>query len=245
MIRYLIYLLAAGLLFACSASKKKNLAETENNNRAIPKFQYSTTPCFGFCPVYEIRVLRDGSLHYLAKRFIHPTGAFKGSLTDTQEKRYLDLVNHIDWDTVPERYETRIADAPGAKFIYEDSISTFGTVGIPEGLRQLGYFFDSLRVSAEWERVDSLGVYRAIQKNNAAYAYFNEGINPDKLPKKEAFLKQAQLIPVSKDNSIRLIELYDSDLDYEGIKDMLMKKNLVRRVEPVYELKKKASPATE
>lgn len=245
MMRFLIYLLSTGFLFACSAGKKKNLAETEGVNNLIPKFQYSTTPCFGFCPVYEIRVLRDGSLHYFAKRFIHPTGAFKGNLSENQERRYLNLVKQIDWDTVPERYETRIADAPGAKFIYEDSISTFGTVGIPEGLRQLGYFFDSLRVSVEWERVDSLGAYMAIQKNNAAYAYFNEGINPDKLPQKEAFLKQAQLIPVSKDNSIRLIELYNSDLDYEAIKDMLMKKDLASRVEPVYELKKKVAPVTD
>lgn len=243
MMRFLVYLIAAGFIIACSANKKKKQAVDQNMNREIPGFRYTTTPCFGFCPVYEIRVLKDGTLHYFARRFTHPTGAFKGVLTENQAKRYLDLVHLVQWDTVPERYETRVADAPGAKFVYEDSISTFGTYGIPESLRNLGYFFDSLRISNDWERVDSLGEFISFQKNNAAYAYFKEGINPDKLAQKEAFLKQAQLIPVSKKNTLRLVELYESDLDYEALKDMLIKKGLVDRVEPVYELKKKVIPA--
>lgn len=227
------------VLLSCSASKKNSSTKQDNSSIPIPSFRYSTTPCFGFCPVYEIRVLTDGSLQYFAKRFIHPTGAFTSQFSDAERNRYLDLVHQIDWDTVPERYETRIADAPGAKFVYQDSISTFGTVGIPEALRNLGYFFDSLRIDKSWERADSLAEYIAIQKNNAAYAYFKDDVQPDQLRQKEAFLQDAQFIPVSKDNQVRLIELYESDLDYEALKDMLMKKELVDRVEPVFELKEK------
>jgi hypothetical protein len=182
---------------------------------------------------------QKGHLNLLGKRFTYPCGAFEGEMSDADKKRYYDLVHRIDWDTVPERYESMVADAQGFHFKFADSIKTFGDYGMPETLDSLKIFFINLEQTVHWNALDSIPGYSIIQENNAALVHFIEDPDVAQIQKEFAFLKNSRFSLADMNKKIWLIQIFNSDLDYDALKKYLLNISSVDKVEPYMTLKKK------
>lgn len=73
---------------------------------------YEKTPCFGRCPVYEVRVYRSGFATYEGKNFTEKMGRFTGKLTPDQIDRILEKAGSIDYFSLKNEYNSDVTDLP-------------------------------------------------------------------------------------------------------------------------------------
>jgi len=134
-------------------------------NYNIEKIEFSSGPCFGHCPMYQITVNKDRSAIFLADQNNFPNEIAlcldKSAYTTTVDKKsYEDLVcyiNYMDFLALNRSYSVFYTDAPRASLIitYDNGkvkqISDYGLSGT-YGLRTLYRYMGELRFNQKWEK---------------------------------------------------------------------------------------------
>lgn len=71
---------------------KQNYAEKDS----IKEFHFSTTGCYGNCPVFEMKLTSDRDLEFNGKRYTHYTGFKKFKLNQTDYNNLIGLIEYAD-----------------------------------------------------------------------------------------------------------------------------------------------------
>lgn len=130
-------------------------ATTKNTNN-IAKVDFSTSPCFGTCPVFSMSIDGNGTAVFDAKRFNDVTGEHKGMIKKAQLDSLFTMINKSDILSLEDKYTAQITDMPGYILFVQftdgksKTISDYGPSG-PEKLKKIYDFITSLRGSQEWK----------------------------------------------------------------------------------------------
>lgn len=228
------------LLITCSSTKNQQSNFAAEQVPVCPEFTFSTGPCFGYCPIFEITIDTSGIAQLIGKRFTYPSGLFRDTLSSQQVIQLHRHVNAIQWDTVPERYESRIADAQTYFFKSGDTTQTIGSFAMPSTFDSLRVFFFDLQKNMSWEAYEDEN-YEKIAQNDGAFVRFTQEVDLSSLQQKHPFLSQSVFTTLDQDKHLYMLHSNNTNLDYSGLEKQLMKLDIVDQVEPILQLKKKKS----
>ena len=79
----IVALIALGLLASCSDERPRQ-AQTPQS------VDFETTPCFGSCPVFKVRLFSDGKGEYEGGRFVAQKGTHAFTATPEQVQAFFD-----------------------------------------------------------------------------------------------------------------------------------------------------------
>lgn len=141
---FLLVCIAGG----CKTPKPDN-KKPEKNGRLIMSME--RTPCFGRCPVYQIKLYANGLLIYNAEKFTDTVGCFYSVLTKSEVKAVEEKFKQADFfgleDTYPLNNQTP-TDLPSCIVFYSkngrEKTVTDKRFKSPEVLTQLENSIDSL-----------------------------------------------------------------------------------------------------
>jgi hypothetical protein len=131
---FLLVLAGAAALLQCKSAAKPAMAGGE-------KLLYlETTPCFGYCPVFNVTVSTDGTVDYEGIRSVEVVGKKQVKLTAPELERLRKKIDEVDLWKYPDNIKTDVTDAPWATIVvYKggQSKSVKGSVDRPEPVLQL------------------------------------------------------------------------------------------------------------
>ncbi|MFM9985547.1 MAG: DUF6438 domain-containing protein [Flavobacteriales bacterium] len=74
---------------------------------------YSRTPCFGMCPVFELKVLKSGKAFYNGKNFTDRIGHYQSQWSDAALQRIQFVADSIQYFSFDEKYDNdHVTDLP-------------------------------------------------------------------------------------------------------------------------------------
>lgn len=76
----------------------------------IEKIEYSTTMCFGTCPVFELEINSDRTAKYNAIQYNDKTGKFKTRIDTANFNSIFSLLNYIDFPNLKDKYSVNWTD---------------------------------------------------------------------------------------------------------------------------------------
>jgi Domain of unknown function (DUF6438) len=129
----------------------------------IEKIEYSTSPCFGTCPVFKLALNADKSATWNAEMYNKMKekefkGAFKATLADTEYQEIIDLLNYLDFEKLKDSYAVEWTDDQTAylKITYDNgkikSIRDYGLIGT-FGLGRVHQWMFKLREIQKWVKI--------------------------------------------------------------------------------------------
>ena len=157
--KYLFSLLAISLLVMCTSQK---------NPDKITAVEYRSGACFGFCPIYKMKVNADKTAIFEAERFNfsrdtdsqESEGNFKATIDAEKYSELMEKFAALKAKNLKNFYgNTNVTDLPTAylTITYADGtikkIEDYGKRGTPE-LQKLYEFFDGLRTSQSWTKIE-------------------------------------------------------------------------------------------
>lgn len=75
--------------------------------------QYSRTPCFGMCPVFELTVYQNGKAVYHGKNFTDRIGVYQSQWSETALQRIQFIADSIGYFGFDEKYDNdHVTDLP-------------------------------------------------------------------------------------------------------------------------------------
>lgn len=101
------------------------LVEYKNNKpkfNRIKELHFSTTGCFGSCPIFEIKLTSDRNLEYNGKNFTNYSGSKKFKLNQTDYDNLIGLVEYSELKKLKDFYSVNWTDDQTGtlKVIYEN-----------------------------------------------------------------------------------------------------------------------------
>ncbi len=134
--------LSLALTFAVDAHADSSVPGAGGGAKLVCSLQ--RTACFGWCPVYQITVLSDGTMKYVGTNFVKQTGERTVKLTPAQLASLRAAFGKADYFSFADRYEHRqVTDNPSTFTSYSDgtrqkSVSHYhGDHSAPEALGKL------------------------------------------------------------------------------------------------------------
>jgi hypothetical protein len=125
-------------------------------NHHIEKIEYSTTMCYGRCPVFSLVINGDKSASFTGVKFNTKNGNFSTTIDDKSFDAIVDVLNFIDFTRLDDSYRVMHTDAQTAtlKITYdggkEKSIGDYGLRGTA-GLTKLHALLFQLRDTQDWK----------------------------------------------------------------------------------------------
>jgi hypothetical protein len=130
------------------------------NNTGGPAVQVATlerTPCFGFCPVYKVAVMSDGTVNYEGERFVKLTGPHTGQISADQVNALRQAFETAGYVQFQDSYEQHtVTDLPSVNTSYTKDGNTksvrhyLGDRTAPEALGKLEDEFDKIIGIETW-----------------------------------------------------------------------------------------------
>lgn len=80
----------------------------------IKEIHFEATPCYGSCPVFELKLTSDGNLDYYGKRSTNFKGRKKVKLNGAQVEELFGLVAYTNVQNFKDNYAVNETDNPGA-----------------------------------------------------------------------------------------------------------------------------------
>ena len=124
-VRYLQWTFMIVLIAATtSCRKKKDVAVVETpvqvETVAVPEVpldslfcRYERTPCFGRCPVFELKIYRSGYAVYEGKNFVDLIGFYHTTFTATSLQKINDTAEAIKYFSLKDSYDNPyVTDLP-------------------------------------------------------------------------------------------------------------------------------------
>lgn len=135
----------------------------ENANptkKDIEKIEFSTSGCFGTCPIFDLTIHSDRSAEWFAKRFNkidnrEVKGDFNSTITKNKFEEIINLLNYIDFVNLKDDYSVGWTDDQTAtlKVTYNNgkikTIKDYGLKGT-RGLEKLYQLLYKIRENQEW-----------------------------------------------------------------------------------------------
>ena len=102
-----------GILFI-NCQPMKSLNEVQKNEILLT---YQRTACFGFCPVYEVTLLRDGRAYFVGKQFVPFMDTLELRMPEKKMNQIKAILTHPDYlDMTIDEPNEQITDIPGLHF---------------------------------------------------------------------------------------------------------------------------------
>ncbi|WP_298511739.1 DUF6438 domain-containing protein [uncultured Kordia sp.] len=92
--------------FVASNPNKKKI------KNKIKEIHFEATPCYGSCPVFELKITSDGNLEYHGKQSTNFIGRKKLKLDATQLEELFGLIEYMDVKSLKDRYAVNATDNP-------------------------------------------------------------------------------------------------------------------------------------
>jgi hypothetical protein len=74
-----------------------------STNYHIQHLTFSTTRCYGHCPVFTLQIDSSGQTRYEARQYVAPQGVFTTSLPPATIQHLWQLVNALDFPHLPDK----------------------------------------------------------------------------------------------------------------------------------------------
>jgi hypothetical protein len=128
----------------------------------IDKIEYSTTGCFGTCPVFELTINSDKNAKWFADMYNEISdkevkGDFNSTITEDKYNEIVNLLNYIDFANLQDDYAVSWTDDQSSTLIitYDNgktkSIKDYGLIGT-YGLDRVYQMLFELRRNQKWEK---------------------------------------------------------------------------------------------
>jgi hypothetical protein len=106
MIRTIIFCLFVIMVQACKVTKD----QTSEVN--LPLYSMRKGPCFGKCPLYTLKIYKDGKAELDAQRFNTVNGLYEFTLSKKQLDTLKKLVANAKFNSLKDTYDPKFADLP-------------------------------------------------------------------------------------------------------------------------------------
>lgn len=114
---------------------------------------FETTPCFGSCPVFTMKIYHNGFATYTGTRFVDNIGEFDGRLTLQQMSGIKEQAQLIEFFSLNSEYDAPVTDLP--------TITTYlniegqqhrvkARMNIPDELQAFHKYLKELSEQIEW-----------------------------------------------------------------------------------------------
>ncbi|MBO9635945.1 MAG: hypothetical protein J7578_22775 [Chitinophagaceae bacterium] len=117
--------------------------------------KFTTSPCRGTCPVFELFILGNGKAFLHAKGYLKRIGQFQTTLSTDSHKEFINLVNYINPNKLNYEYRVEVSDQQSieteirlngkTKQVYD-----YGQTGTL-GLQQLYLLVEKLIDGEQWQ----------------------------------------------------------------------------------------------
>jgi len=127
------------------------------DNFKIEEISFSTSHCFGTCPVFELIIKADGTAKYNAIEYNDKKGKFKTILDTATFNKLLQTINYLKWTSLKDEYSVNWTDDQTATLEIKFSngqtkkISDYGMIGT-FGLEHLYDQLFALRKTQKWKK---------------------------------------------------------------------------------------------
>ena len=114
------------------------------------------TPCYGFCPVYTLRIGKDGKGLFEGVENVEKTGKFSFSLTSEELQELEDTFRQINFYQLQNMYNADVSDLPTTYITYNKDgkrKKIMDYYGAPEELRSLENRIETLVLSKKMRKV--------------------------------------------------------------------------------------------
>lgn len=157
--KYLLSLLAITILLSCSSTKIAGNYET---------IEYEAGACYGFCPIYKMKINGDRTAIFEAERFNFSQdrdsqdkeGIFKGTITEEQYNKLVLMLKSLEPKDLKDYYGNKnVSDLPTSHLTlkFKDGrvkkIEDYGKHGTPN-LEKVYQFFEDLKTNQAWTKID-------------------------------------------------------------------------------------------
>lgn len=121
----------------------------------INRVSFSSSGCYGFCPIFCLEILKDRQAIYNAILYNDSTGNFIGKINKNDFQGLSDLLSYLEINSLKNRYSVPSTDQPSAwlNIYFDDGTSKeifdYGMVGTL-GLKILYKTIQGLRNAADW-----------------------------------------------------------------------------------------------
>ncbi|HLP12713.1 MAG TPA: DUF6438 domain-containing protein, partial [Flavobacteriales bacterium] len=121
----------------------------------IKRVEFSTSGCFGICPVFEMAFNADRAATYNAINYNEQSGLYYGKIDTLSLATFTHLLNYIDFVHLKDSYEVSWTDDQSCtlKIIYDDdkvkTIYDYGLIGT-RGLKLIYDKFFVMRNTQKW-----------------------------------------------------------------------------------------------
>ena len=78
----------------------------------IQKVSFSTTPCYGRCPVLDLQLDQSGAAIYQAKEYSEKPGTFTATIAAAPLQELWTLLNYLDLPKLNDHYAIQVTDNP-------------------------------------------------------------------------------------------------------------------------------------
>jgi hypothetical protein len=122
----------------------------------INKIEYSTGPCFGECPIFDLTIYENRTASFIANEFNKKKGEFTSTIDTINYKDLVNLLNYIDFTKLDNYYSVPWTDDQESKLkiTYDDGkikmIKDYGLMGT-FGLNRVYVLLFNLRENQEWK----------------------------------------------------------------------------------------------
>jgi hypothetical protein len=74
-----------------------------STNYHIQHLTFSTTRCYGHCPVFTLQIDSSGQTRYEARQYVAPQGVFTTSLPPATIQHLWQMINALDFPHLPDK----------------------------------------------------------------------------------------------------------------------------------------------
>jgi Domain of unknown function (DUF6438)/Ankyrin repeats (3 copies) len=134
------------------------------------------TNCYGWCPVYKIKISGDGRVEYEGERFVRVVGTREAKIDPAAVKKLIQQFEAIHYFELQDKYET-IKNPDGTETMMSDMPTAFTSLslngkskkieayyGVPDELEELERKIDEVAGSKRWVTIDAEQVGEEIRR---------------------------------------------------------------------------------
>jgi hypothetical protein len=156
---FVFSILLIGLL-ACKSKEKTQVKTAQNAEKSASLDDFVSldrTACFGTCPIYQIKIFRDGKVLYFGKRYVENEGTFQAQMDKEPLNALFSEINSLNWESFPTEAPMDNVDFP--QFRLEVKLGDFqktirGNTRADESLIKLSKKIDALFEDLTLETVE-------------------------------------------------------------------------------------------
>jgi len=117
----------------------------------------SKSPCYGTCPVYEMKIYSDGKVEYEGKRNVERIGKYIATISEEQMQKFVTVANEINYFKLEDKYDSPITDVPSTTTtlsVNGSAKSVYRRADYPNKILRFEALFEDLFELLVWKKVD-------------------------------------------------------------------------------------------